>query len=234
MSTSIHSGLVSFGTTLHGTDDDPVDATVTRDGVANGLLHAADSYAQVRVNVAFPDTSTFSAGAAEFGHVIDTTPVVDQWYALGGGPFGEWPLTIHANGSPYKLRIRIGLSASSGGVSTQTIRVVVCPSSIAITERDVSADHVYALSFASATVSTTPTWIAGTSQGAVASATMLTISADDAAAWTRTVNMYDAVSSASPGTVQQCLVAAHVFAKSSSASIYARLHSLHIAEYVGL
>lgn len=233
MSTSIHSGLVQFGTTLHGTDDDPVDSVVARDGVANGLLHSADSYAQVRVNVVFPDTSTFSAAAAEFGHVVDTSPVVDQWYPLGGGPFGEWPLTIHANGSPYKLRIRVGLSANSSSISTQTVRVVVCPTSIAVAERDRAADHVYELTFGSGVVGTTPTWVAGQSRGTVASATMLTISAENAAAWVRSVNVYDAVSAATPRSVQQCMVSAHVFTKSPSTTIYARLHALHIAEYVG-
>lgn len=240
MSTSIHSGIVAFDASLYGTDDDPADTTIVRDGIANGLLHAADSMGQVRVNVCYPDGSSFASDAWEYGDIA-SSPVANQWYRIGGGPFGEWPLTIHNDGTPYKLRIRVGVAASSGGASTQTLRVVIAPNNFAVSERDQEADNVFQVVFLSVTIGTTPTWAYdGTSgisesrsQGTANSLTTLTVPARRAAAWTRSTTMYDAVSSGSPSEIQQCLVGAHVFGKTSVSGIVTRLHALHISEYVG-
>jgi hypothetical protein len=49
----------------------------------------------------------------------------------------------------------------------------------------------------------------------------------------RDVNVYDAVASGTRHTIQQCLVCAHVFFLSAEGDATARLHALHIAEYVG-
>lgn len=219
MSTSIHEGIVSLGASLYGTDDDPVDALIWRDGLANGLLHAADSYAQVRVNLAYP-TGTYLSGKA--------APTAGQWHRIGGS-FGKWPLTIHANGTPYELRVRVGVSASTGGTA-QTIRVVIAPDDEATTELGREADHVYELTTSSGSAA----WVAGTSQGSVGSATRMIVSPADAARWTRDVNAFDAVASATPRATRQSLVSAHVFFRSASGSVTTRLHNLYIAEYVGL
>jgi hypothetical protein len=231
VSTSLHNGIVEFAASLYGTDDDPVENSIVRDGLANGLLHAADSMAQVRVNY-FPILSAAANGQDTF-ETVESSPTTGTWYRVGGSPFGEWPLTLHADGTPYKLRVRIGVSASSSTASTQLVRVVIAPNSHAVLERDLSADNVYQISFASGTVGTTPTWVAGTSQGDAASATLITVDADTARSWTRDVQVYDAVSSATPRDTMQCLVAAHVYALTSNASVQARLYALHIAEYVG-
>ena len=226
MATSIHSGLKLVAGASYGGDDDPVGAVIWRDGIANGLLHCADSYAQVRVNVAFADASTFGSGAAEYISG-PAAPTAGQWFRVAA-PFGPWPLTLHADGTPYKLRVRIAAASTSGG-SVQTLRVVIAPDAFAALERDTEADSVYEVT----TSSTTPAWLGGTSQGSIASGTMLTVSAEQAAAWITNTEIFDAVSSATPRTVQQCLVSAHVFAKSASGSETTRFHALHIAEYVG-
>lgn len=233
MSTSIHNGTVAFATALHGTDDDPVSSVITRDGVANGLLHAADSMGQIRVNVATPDTSSFSIAVLDEYYIIDETPVANQWYRFRGSPFGSWPLTIHSDGTPYKLRVRIGVSCSSNSNTTQTIRVVIAPDHLAASERDREVDHVYEVSFNSNVDGTTPAWKAGTSQGTANSATLIAVSAADARSWTTDVSVYDAVSSATPRSIQQCRVSAHVFVRTSSASVTTRLHNLYIQEYCG-
>ncbi len=226
MSTSILDGLVPFDSTLYGTDDDPVDATIWRDGIANGALHAADSHAQVRVNLAFPDASAFSTGGLEYieGPV---SPVADEWFQIGA-PFGPWPLTRHADGAPYVLRIRLAISASSGGVA-QVVRVVIAPDDSAVAERDRNSDNVYE----TGTSSATPAWVTGNTTGALGASTYMVVSAADASRWTRSRSVFDAVNGASPSAIDQCLVSAHVFARTANGTVTTRLHNLLIAEYVG-
>ena len=232
MSTSIHNGLVSFASSLYGSAATPVDTTISRDGVANGLLHAADSYAQVRVNFVHPDYSTFGGTAAyEYNQPVDSTPTASTWYRVEGSPFGEWPLTIHEDATPYVLRVRIA-GASSGGAGTGTItwRIVIAPAARGLGELELPEDHIYETT---GSTSTTVAWRAGASRGSGAYTTRVELSAAKAAAWTRRVSVYDAVSSATPRDVQQWLVAAHVFAKTTTALDVPRLYGLSVAEYVG-
>jgi len=230
MSTSIHSGLVDFGATLYGAANDPIDTVIMRDGVANGLLHAADSFAQVRVNY-MAVKSTLANGQDAY-ETIESSPTAGTWYLCGGSPFGSWPLTLNETGTPYKLRIRVGVAASTSNADTLTLRVVLAPDGLGGRERDRSVDHVWETSWTASTTSTTPTWASGTSQGTAASATLLTVSQPQASSWRRNVSAFDAVSSASPMSVDQCLVAAYVYAKTTGTAL-PRLHALHIAEYVG-
>jgi hypothetical protein len=225
MSTSIHSGLVAFAASLYGTDDDPVDTAIVRDGIANGVLHAADSMAQVRCNILMRSADFFTIAASPSG---------STWYRIQGSPFGEWPLTLHADGTPYRLRIRVGVAASSATSCTITFRIVVSPDTIARDEMALEADHVYELAFNPAdAIGTTPTHVPGTSQGSIASATLLTVTRERASQWLKDVSVYDAVSSGTPRTIQQCMVSPHVFVKTTNSTCLPRLHALHIAEYVG-
>lgn len=221
-------GLVDFATSLYGAADDPMDTVMMRDGVAHGLLHAADSMAQVRVNY-HPIAAGVAVDSDSF-ETIETSPAptTGQWYRVGGAPFGPWPLTLRADGSGYKLRIRIG-GALSSGTDTATFRVVIAPPRRLLTaEIEESEDHI----FEATTASTTIAWLSGTAQGS-SSPTVLTITAARAARLTRVREVYDAVSSATPHTVRQSLVAAHVFAKTSNVNSIPRLHALHLSEYVG-
>jgi hypothetical protein len=232
MSTSIHNGRVQFADSLYGTDNDPADVTILRDGVVNGLLHCADSYAQVRVNFVHPDYSTFAAAAAyEYNQTVDTTPTPNAWYRMEGSPFGEWPLTLHDDGTPYVLRVRVG-GASSGGAATGTItfRVVIAPANAGLGELELAADHIFETA---GTTSTSVAWLTGATRGSGAHTTRMELSATRAGRWTREIDVYDAVSSATQRQVRQCLVSAHVFAKTTNALDVPRLHALYLAEYVG-
>jgi len=232
MSTSIHDGLVRFAGSLSGAAFDPVDTAIMRDGVANGLLHAADSYGQVRVNY-HPIGAAFAGNDLDAFETIETDPVEDQWYAVGGAPFGSWPLTMHAaSATPYVLRVRLGVAASStDGAVTHTYRVVIAPDGAALEELPLSVDHVFEVSGGA---SSTIAWASGTSQGSIGSATLLTVTPAQADAWTRLVAAYDAVSSGSPTAIDQVLVNAWVFAKTTTSGVLPRVHALHLTEYCGL
>lgn len=223
MSTSYHEGLIPLGSALYGAAADPMDAVLMRDGVANGLLHAADSMGQARVNYNRPTGTYASIASGSAG----------LWRPFTCGQLGSWPLTAHADGTPYKLRIRVGMSASASSANTIRIRVVIAPLGRASAVLHEAVDHVYSVSVTASTV-TSPTWVTGASRGIVASETLLTISAETAREWIARVPTYDAVSSASPAEVQQILVAAHVYGSSSGASSLPRLHALHLSEYCGL
>lgn len=232
MTTSIHSAIVPFATSLYGAAADPVDTTISRDGVANGLLHCADSYAQVRVNVMHPDYSTFNAPAAyEYNETAANPPTANTWYRIEGTPFGEWPLTFHSDGTPYLLRVRIaGRSSGGAGSGTVTFRVVIAPANAGLGELESPSDHIFETD---GTTSTSVAWLTGATRGSEAYETRMELAAARADAWTRAVNVYDAVSGANSAQIRQCLVSAHVFAKTTNALDVPRLHALHIAEFSG-
>jgi hypothetical protein len=230
MGTGVFSGggIVEFAAALYGTDDDPTDTVIMRDGVLHGLHHAADSMGQVRVNY-MPIGNAVSEGQDEF-ETIETPANTLDYYLVGGSPFGEWPLTLRADGSAYKLRIRI---AGSVGATPNngTFRVVIGPSRAL---RDSEVEEALDSTFEAVFTTTTATWeTSGASQGASSSATLLTISAGQVRDWVRDVGVYNAVSSASDNSVQQCLVAAHVYAKTNNVARLPQLNALHIQEFVG-
>lgn len=228
MSTSIHDGIVEFAASLYGAAADPVDTAIARDGVANGLLHCADSYAQVRVNYAAPVSAV--TGNDHDNHLtLDITPVASTWYLMTGFPMGLWPVTLRADGTPYALRIRAGGSVS-GGTGTATFRFVLAP--IYHLALDGISDSLDS-SFECSTTSTSAVWLTNGVSQATSSATVMQITANQASEWTRSVQVYDAVSGASSHTTDQCLVSLWCFAKTSSAASVPRLHNVHLAEYVG-
>lgn len=230
MSTSIHDGIVEFSAGLYGAADDPADTVLMRDGVANGLLHAADSYGQVRVSYC-PIISTFAGTSRESFATIEASPDADTWYEVGAQPFDQWPITCHADGTPYKLRIRIGTAGSQtkAGVDL-TYRVVLAPPGRAREELGRSVDHVYE---AVVEASTTIAYATGSSQGSESHATLIELDAATARRWLTRTSIYDAISSGSPTSVEQVLVGAYVFAKCEDGDTLPRVHALHLTEYVG-
>lgn len=226
MSTSYHDGLVDFADALYGNDEDPVDAVVSRDGVANGLLHAADQMAQVRINWVGLDT-----GVANGQNTYITTdvadPTADLWYYMGS--FEGWPLTLHADGTPYKLRIRLA-AAAAGGSGNCRIRVVIAPTyPYALANLEAPADSIWE---SNDTTSSTPAWLGGLSQGSEADLTLVTVTRSEARSWTQLVNVHNAVGGADPSAVTQVLVGAYIFGLTENSNV-PRLHALHLSEYVG-
>lgn len=229
MSTSIHSGIVDFDAALYGTYDDPVDNVVARDGVLNGLLHAGDSMGQVRVNW-HPIDSGVANGQASFASP-DVPDELSQFTLCAGSPFGQWPLTLRQDGTPYRLIIRVGGAMSSSPSSESGIlRVVIAPDlPTAAAHLTASQDNVWGVQVTSATVG----WLSGSSQGSAAASNYVTVEQAQAEYWIQSVSTYDAVSSASPIAIEQCLVSAWVFISASdSVDKYPVLHALHIREFI--
>lgn len=230
MSTSIHRGMTDPYALLYGVDSSPVETALMRDGVANNLLHAADSFAQVRVNYA-AIAASLAGGVRRGAETIDSAPTAGEWYELGGQPFDSWPLTMHADGRPYLLRIRLGAAANAtNGTVTITWRVFLAPVGRQVEELHRFADHVWE---ASSAASTTALWISGATQGSAGHATVLELDAPTASRWVQRVSTYDAVAGASPTTIEQLLVGLYVYAKTDNASVLPRLHNLYAAEFVG-
>ncbi len=223
-------GIVQFAASLYGTDDDPSDTVIMRDGVHHGLHHAADSMGQVRVNY-MGIGGDVAEGQTQFG-TIDAPPSVDDWMVVGGSPFGEWPISVRADRSAYKLRIRIAgsLSDVTGG-PTATFRVIVQPGTpINTAEITRPLDSNFEATF----TTTSPTWeTSGTSQGSVGSSTLITITAEQIRAWVRDVSVFDAVSSPPEHTIEQCPISVHVVAKTTNVVKLPQLNALHIQEFIG-
>jgi hypothetical protein len=226
-------GIVEFAPSLYGTDDDPMDTVVMRDGVHHGLHHGADSMAQVRVNfVGIGDDVV--EGQTQFS-TIDTPADTSTYYLMDGSPFGPWPLTVRADGTAYKLRYRIAGSVSDAtGGPTGTIRVIIHPH-IPLTRSEIT--QALDSSLEATFTTTTATWASGAAVGTLgsdASDTILTVSSDQIRGWIRDVSVFNAVSSPADGrSIQQVPVAAHVYAKIDDVTKLPQLRALHIQEFIG-
>lgn len=228
MSTSIFRYPVLAGTAVYGDAADPVDATVMRDAVANSLLHYADSFAQVRVAAAFPGSAVTYNGAAQGG--VEASPTADQFYLLSGGVLGPWPITLHADGTPYQLRIRVrGRTTNAAG--SCTFRLVLCPLGRAFEYIDSAAvDFVWT---SDAVTATSPAWLTGTTP-LHSLANRLSIDSEVALSSGWLARGISSPNSATePRSIQQCLVALHVFAKTTNNTGVPQLYGLIGQEYVG-
>jgi hypothetical protein len=216
MPTSLHSGFLRNGLTLEQSMP-PLGASFARDYLLNNLLHLADEYGQVRM--AFSTSDYFEPAKTVAGNTY--------YLAATSGPFG---IPLRQDGSAYRMRVRVG-GASSNVAGTATFRVIVCPPLIANTIATTSnpgVDYV----FQASTTSTSAAWLTGTTLGPLADATLITIDAETARSWLTTSNTLSDIGG-DPATVDQCVVAVHIFAKISSNAYSPRLYAGYAAEYVG-
>ena len=219
MSTSEYDGRLLTGLTFPATS--PVDASFCRDVITNNLNHYADEHAQVRCAFAVGSTS-FTGGQGYLAPVTIST--VDQWYWVASGP--TFPIPMRADGSSYRLRIRLAFGCSSAA-GTVTFKVILGPESIA-SGYDFPEDDC---SFEASTTATTVAWRTGASLGS-ANATQIYVPRDLAAAWMSSATTLADVAG-EPAAVPQLLVGLHVFAKTSHATSQPRLYGLYAAEWVG-
>ncbi len=226
MSTSVSERIVLTDEALYGDAGEYMDTVLMRRVVGNNLHHAADSMGQVRVN--YWPAKAFGGNNSEYLETdgIDET---GRWYLMGGCPMGPWPLTLQADGTPFRLVIRVAAAVSSGA-GTSDFRFVIAPSyASAVAGLTEDSDRVFLCANVSAT---SAAYASGTSQGDNSSTTHLDVPADLAASWIRDVPTFDAVSGASPVTIQACMVSAWVFAKSTNTSSEPRLYGLHLHEHL--
>lgn len=227
MSTSAYAGIVDFASSLYGSADDPVDAVMMADGVANGLHHLADSSAQVRCNY-WPIDSSISNNVDNY-LTIESPDEADRYYLVGGFPMGPWPLKIKPGGTPFRLRLRVAAAISSAtGSPTSSFRLVIAPSlREAVVYQTLNDDNVYRFT----ATSTTPQIVTGTSGGTLNASTYVQVSAEQARSWTRTITVPNAVSGGDPRTIEQCTVGAWLWASTTAVGSLPRLHGLYLAEY---
>ena len=196
----IHEGVVELDPTLYRRADDPLCATRVRDGVINGLLHKADSVAQVHVNwqpvasaLSFGTTNPVRYASGIFATMGDRP--AGTFYMVHPLSFGTIDLPLHAD-RPYDLRIRTAWGAADNAYSDPpptasiTARVFVWPESeVRGGEEALSAyfnqaeDFVWETEFDATTVGFAGAWTTGASRGAGAYANKLRLDPSVIARW---------------------------------------------------
>ena len=226
MSTSISERIVLTDEGLYGDAGEYMDSVLMRRVVANNLHHAADSMGQVRVN--YWPVKAFGGNHATYLET-DGVDETGRWYLFGGMPMGPWPLTLRADGTPYRLVIRMAAAVTSD-LGRSNFRVIIAPSYASALEGLYEfSDRVYQVSNV---FNTTAMKVTGTSQGSAGSSTYLDVPRSLATSWITDVPTFDAVSGGTPVTVQACMVSAWVFAKSTHVSSDPYLYGLHLHEYI--
>jgi len=179
--------------------------------------------AQVRACFA-PGTSTYASKS----YLTPRTSgvVVDTWYQIMATR--PWPISLRADGSSYKLRLRVG-GASSGGHAVK-FAVVLAPIENAL--EIVSASSTDASFETTTTTSASAAWLTGASQGSGAYTTMVTLDAATAALYMRNTDTPVDLSGAR-STVAQCLVALTIYGSTANTGSVPRLYGLHAQEFVG-
>jgi hypothetical protein len=201
----------------------PVDPDITRDVICNNLDHYADSFGQVRWAFS-PGVSTFVTKSYLTPRTADV--VVNTWYQItASAPF---PLPLRADGSGYKLRVRLG-GASSGGHAVK-FALVIAP--VAVAPAVLAASNTDASFETATTTSASAAWLTGASQGIGAYTTMVALDAATAAGYVRNVDTPVDLSGAA-SAVSQCLVSVVVYGSTANTGSVPRLYGGFAAEWVG-
>lgn len=198
--TSPQKGIVELDPRLYRRENDPLCAARVRDGVINGLLHKADSLAQVHSNwQPASDNLSFGTTAPEryasgLFETMGARPA-GTFYMLHPLSFGVLDLPLHHD-RPYELRIRTAWGAADDTyadpppASTITARVFVWPEAerAAGEERlrdyfDLAQDCVWETSFDATTVGFDGAWTTGSTRGPGSYSTKLRLDPSELARW---------------------------------------------------
>lgn len=224
MPTSPLKGLLRTGRSWD--ENAAIDACFARDHVLNNLAHAADEFAQVRVNFTRTTESLATDPWRAFGAGGFLT---DRWQVLGS--IGPFPVPLRARGESYRYRVRIA-GSSFGDSTTNVYRIVLAPPELAAEYLDAEEDFV----FEATASSMTPAWLTGTSKGPLASPTQMSIPARYTSAWMRVTNTRTTVGG-DPCSVAHPLVSATVFGKTTyddpDGDWVLAVEGLYIAEWIG-
>lgn len=153
--TSSRGGRTAFSAALLSTPN-AIDPYVTRDYIANNILHAADqTAARVLINYVSPDDAYISGNDPQ-----STSGVIlgSKWYPIAA--FGPFPLSMRDRSgtlSPYALRVALAGASSDGGECFFAVKVGTASDTYwhALGELVAPRD---CMTFAS-TTSTTPAWL---------------------------------------------------------------------------
>lgn len=212
-----------MATAVYAAAKQPVGAVVARDVICNNLDHYADSMAQVRFAWA-PGTSTYASKS--YLTPRTTGVVVNTWYQIAASH--AFPLPARADGTGYKIRVRLG-GASSGGHAVK-FAIVLAP--VGSAQAVVTASASDASFETATTTSATAAWLTGASQGSGAYTTMVALSASEVGLYTRLTDTPVDLSGAR-SAVAQCLVNLVVFGSTANTGSVPRLYGVAAEEWIG-
>lgn len=241
--TSLLGYPVQIGTATYGAADDPVDTAIMRAGVGNGLLHYADGAGQMRISACY-QSGLLTGGGGSSG-TVESTPNANQWYLLEGGILGPWPLTCYGDatgpsdfkGYPYRCRVYLrGKTTNASG--SCVFALVLCPLGRSLEYLPAPSgapsppinfrDHVW---ISSAVTSTSFAWLTGASRGPLDFANAIQVRPELAQDWTTTENANE--TSSTLRTVDQVLVALHVYARTSNNAGVPTVSAVSLEEFGG-
>lgn len=217
VTTSPYGYRVRVGSQFGTAGASPISAVYARRVLLNNLCHYADVFGQVR--------ASWASGTGK-------TPISTTTPAAANTPYFLWstsfPIALRADGSAYKLRIRIA-GASSDNATAVRFRAVV-GSPLVVSRLVTSATDSAFLT--ATTTSSTGAWLTGASNGSNAYTTMIEMTPDEVADAIVTVGTPVDIAGADRG-VAQALVTLAVYGQTANVASTPQLHGVYAAEWVG-
>jgi hypothetical protein len=219
VTTSPYGYRVRIGSQFGTAGTSPISAVYARRVLLNNLCHYADVFGQVRA-------AWNASPRVGKGYLDSITPAaVDTPYYIWATTF---PIYLRADGSPYRLRIRIA-GASSDNTNAVRFRAVLAYAPVLGRRAVDAADHVF---LTATTTSSTAAWLTGATQGSAADTTIITL-AGTAAAEAITITSTPADIGGAGRAVSQCIVTLAVYGQTANVAATPRLHGVYAAEWVG-
>lgn len=223
----------------------PLSVFDVRNVTLNNLCHYADGFGQVVV--AWSGTkSTLTHG---YGFLFSAGEPVGTLVAGVPYTLGHWscPLRIRANGSSYKLRVRVAGASGTPGESVCFFATIGMPGVWAMntiydgtgyeygpitpgTRTATITEHGDAVHETASTTSGTPAWLTGVSRGTNAWDDLIGLPADLASAYQRTHATTNEVGDAEVVTyIDASLI---VFCVAQTAGVTGQLHGVYACEWI--
>jgi hypothetical protein len=200
--------------TVFAADPQPVGAEVAASIVSNNLDHYCDSYGQVRLNFSGDALTPKKSGV-----------VVDTWYQITASE--AFPVPLRADGSAYKLRVRIGGRSTAG----HAVRFAFVLAPVLEAPRVLNTNATDSVFTTGSVTSTSVAWLTGASV-ATSHATLMQLTADEIARYTvRTSTPIDL--GGARVELSQCLVNVVVYGRTANTGSEPELRAAFAAEWVG-
>lgn len=217
MTTSPYGYRVRFGSQFGTAGASPVSAVYARRVLFNNLCHYADVFGQVR---------------AAWTNGVGKTPLQSTTPTVVNTPFFIWstsfPIALRADGSSYRLRVRLA-GASSDNTNAVRFRAVIGAPLVVSRLVATATDSNF---LTATTTSSTRAWLTGASAGTAAYTTMITMSAEEVA--DAVVSVSTPVDIAGAGrSVAQALVTLAVYGQTANVAATPILGGVYAAEWVG-
>lgn len=208
MASSVNKAFIRI-TAAQAAENDPCDAAIARDCIVSNSAHLADEAAQVRVAWIARDNEYISTGTHDVAY--------DYTHVISYGPF---PLSIRADRSSYRMRIRLRghYSGSSGNAF-----IVLSGGADVMLAMQVTSTNAASFSVSS----TTDGWI--TPDGG---SNVIYMPESYVADATGVISTLDAVGG-TPYQAAICPAYIHVYASTGIATDQIRITGIEAAEFIG-